>query len=303
MQFRFWQTALIFAYSLSYGQEDAISTLPKKGSYLYWGQPAFEDNSFLFDEAINQEKGIMQYVSSLYFDNVNGGNLIFGFTNEIPLVGERHQLNYTINYHLDRLTPANGHTNGFGDLSIGYHYKASGKRNWIMAIPGISLIIPTGNAQEGRGIGGMGARAGISFTKRLSHKWVTHYTLGYTFIAQADRYSYPMGGQPVLAYEKNLQYAGVGGGVTWYVSRKKVLFAELISNFITDIRGDGSLLRRNLATINPGFRFAIDANNIQIVPGISTPIVLADGAFSRLGIFFYLSIETEYLPFTRQKHR
>lgn len=303
MPSRFWLTVLIFSNSVAYGQEDVISSLPKKGSYLYWGQLAFEDNSFLFDEAINQEKGIMQYVSNLYFDNVNGGNLLYNFTQEIPVGGEQHQLNYSILYHIDRVTPTGQRSSGFGDIAIGYHYKVSGKRDKLMVIPGISIIIPTGNSQEGRGIGGPGIQSTVTFTKRLSHRLVTHYNIGYTFISQADRYSYSKTDSPVLAYERNLNYAGIGAGATWYVTRKTVLFTELISNFVKDIRQDGTLRNRNISTINPGFRFAIDANNVQIVPGISTPIILTDGAFSRIGIFFYLSIETEYLPFTRQKHR
>jgi len=303
MQFRFWLTVLTISYLPALSQEEVISTVPKKGSYLYWGQLAFEDNSFLFDEAINQEKGIMQYVSNLYFDNVNGGNLLYSFTQEIPVGGEQHQLNYSLLYHLDRATPSGQRSSGFGDISVGYHYKLTGKRDKVMVIPGITVIIPTGNSQEGRGIGGAGAQATVTFTKRLSHRLVTHYNIGYTFISQADRYTYSNTDSPVLAYERNLHYAGLGAGATWYVSRKKVLFAELISNFVTDINQDGSLRHRNISTINPGFRFCIDANNVQIVPGVSSPIILTDGAFSRMGIFFYLSIESEYLPFTRQKHR
>jgi hypothetical protein len=47
---------------MAVGQTDAIKDVPRKGSYLYFRQPAFEDNSFLLEEAITQEKGILQHI-------------------------------------------------------------------------------------------------------------------------------------------------------------------------------------------------------------------------------------------------
>ena len=69
------------------------------------------------------------------------------------------------------------------------------------------------------------------------------------------------------------------------------------------LKSDGSVARSNQLTINPGFRFAIDHKRTQIVPGISAPFIFVDGKFDRGGLFFYLSFEPEYLPFTKPKTR
>jgi hypothetical protein len=143
--------------------------VPKKGSYLYYGQPAFEDNSFFLEEAFNQEKGIMQYSSNFYFDNLRGGDFLYTFTHEIPIT-QRHQLNYTLQYHVLN-SPATGEkSNGPGDINVSYHYMISGKMDWIMVIPSINIIVPTGKAVNGQGVGGAGAQLGVAITKRLSHR-------------------------------------------------------------------------------------------------------------------------------------
>ncbi len=287
----------------AYGQTEELNSLPKKGSYLYYGQPAFEDNSFLMEEAINQDKGVMQYISDFYFDNIRGGNFLYSFNQEIPITHLKHQLNYTIFYHVLEATPTSDQNSGFGDINVGYRYMVFGKKDWAMVVPGITLILPTGKSIKGQGIGGVGGQVSLAITKRLSHKLVTHYNFGYTFISQADRYTSTITGTPVLSYEKDLRYSNLGVSIFWYPARKFNLFTEFISNYLSDIKDDGSLSHTHLTTINPGFRFAIDHKFTQIVPGISLPVVFTDGNFTRTGIFFYLSIEPEYLPFTKSKHR
>ena len=53
------------------------------------------DNSFLIEEAYNQEPGVVQHISN--FARPEGGDAWdFGFTQEWPLGGMRHQLSYTV---------------------------------------------------------------------------------------------------------------------------------------------------------------------------------------------------------------
>src|SRR3979409_2137521 len=120
-----WSCALVLISvgfpSLS--QPADLKDLPKKGSYLYYGQPAFEDNSFLLSEAINQEKGVMQYVSNFYFDNLKGGNFLYNFTHQIP-VGEKHQFSYSLFYYLQGPESTANRGGGFGDVNLSYQYQA-----------------------------------------------------------------------------------------------------------------------------------------------------------------------------------
>ncbi len=293
--------ASLILTTASFSQSYSIDSIPKRGSYLYYGQPAFEDNSFLLEEAINQEKGVMQYVSNFYFDNLRGGNFLYSFNHEIPLGGERHQLSYNLFYYFQNSSTSEPRGGGFGDINVSYRYKLSGKKAWIMVVPNFTVIIPTG--KNGYGYGGLGGQFNLLMTKRISRKIVTHYNIGYTFISQADLYVSRLSSAPIVGIEKDLQYKNVGASVIWYPTRKFNVLMEYVSNFLKDLETDGTIKNRNQLTLNPGFRFAIDLNNVQIVPGMSTPFIFTNGSFDKVGVFFYLSIEPQYLPFSKAKSR
>src|SRR3954451_21027572 len=57
--------------------------------------PTIQDNSFLLEEAYNQDAGVVQHISN--FTRAAGGRLwAYTFTQEWPLSGMRHQGSYTI---------------------------------------------------------------------------------------------------------------------------------------------------------------------------------------------------------------
>src|SRR5882672_4873652 len=59
-------------------------------------EPGIQDNSFLVEEAYNQNFGVVQHISSFtrFFDSKDW---VYTFTQEWPVPGdERHQLSYTI---------------------------------------------------------------------------------------------------------------------------------------------------------------------------------------------------------------
>jgi len=284
------------------GQTETIKDVPKKGSYLYFRQPAFEDNSFLIEEAITQEKGILQHISTFYLDNLRGGNFIYSFSQEIPISHLRHQLSYTLYYNV--LNPKTGSTaSGFGDIDVSYSYMALGKKDWAMVVPTFTLILPTGNAATGVGTGGFGGRLSLAVTKRLSNELFTNYNAGYTHIINADRFTTNASGANVLSFEKDLQHVTVGASVIWYPKRKFNWMLEYVSNFRASINDYGSVNNNHYLTLNPGFRFAIDHPFMQIVPGFSAPLLFINGQYQGPGVLFYLSFEPEYLPFSKPKSR
>ncbi|HWA35032.1 MAG TPA: hypothetical protein VG737_12915 [Cyclobacteriaceae bacterium] len=298
-----WYCALAFVLVgfQSRAQTPDLKDFPKKGSYLYYHQPAFEDNSFLLNEAINQEKGVMQYISNFYFDNLKGGNFLYNFSHEIPLGGERNQLSYSFSYYFQNKDADSKGGGGFGDVNLSYHHLLSGKKAWAMVVPTITIIIPT--AKNGYGSGGLGAQAELFVTKRVSPRVITHYNFGYTYISSADLYISTSSGSRSVGYERDLHFKKIAASAIWYPTRKFNLMLEYVSNFLTEITNTGEISASHQITLNPGLRFAIDHNNVQIVPGISAPVIFTDGKYTQTGLFFYLSFEPQYLPFTKMKER
>ena len=285
-------------------QSGDLSQFPKKGSYLYYGQPAFEDNSFLLEEAFNQPMGVLQNISNFSFNNVGSKNFAYSFTQEIPLTNETHQLSYTLSYNIQKPDNRNIKTNGFGDVYISYRPQIFGKNDWIMLIPRITLILPTGKAFDGMGDGGWGGQLNLAATKRLSRKIVTHYNAGVTFISNADKYGQSvLTDERILTYEKNLYHKNAGASAIWYPVRKFNLFLEYVYNLTGEIKDDGRLTSHQLHIVNPGFRFCIDNGRMQIVPGLSMPVNFENGRYDHKGLLVYLSIEPDYLSFSKAKDR
>src|SRR4051812_30671964 len=78
------------------------------------------DNSFLIEEAYNQEKGVIQYINT--FSRTQSGDFAYTFTNEYPVGGQRHQLSYTVQFlRTDRQL-------GLGDTFINYRYQLHGMK-------------------------------------------------------------------------------------------------------------------------------------------------------------------------------
>src|SRR5258708_15483346 len=87
-------------------------------------QPPIQDNSFLVEEAYNQNDGVVQHISG-FTRFWNSKDWLYTFTQEWPVPGdERHQLSYTLaRQHAGAFA---GSGNGFGDLLFNYRYQLVG---------------------------------------------------------------------------------------------------------------------------------------------------------------------------------
>jgi hypothetical protein len=287
--------ALICCCTVAFAQ-DTTAVKPKKGSYLYYGQPSIEDNSMLIEEAFNQEAGVIQHISNFIVDD---GDFVYAYTQEIPMPNERHQFSFGVSYAAMKkpegaLFGNNFLTNGFGDILLNYRPMLMDKNDWALVIPRFTLIAPTGNARYGLGFGGWGGQFNLAVTKRLNSKLTTHWNGGFTRIWNADSYKYLSDGTPERIYEKDLTFKNVGASLIWLVAPKFNLMVEYVSAFDKKISDSGSLDIDNSTVINPGFRFAIDMGKVQIVPGMGVPINFSNGSFANTAVFFYLSIEPAY---------
>ena len=164
----FFLVCLLFDQSQIFGQEVDLSNVPKKGSYLYYGQPAFEDNSLLLEEAFTQEKRVLQHILNVQWDHLRHNDILFSFSQEIPLSHLTHQFSYTINYsYFAPVANATSPRIGLGDIFLSYYRMITGERSWIMIVPRLSVIVPTGKSKGGFGSGGWGAQCNVALSKRI----------------------------------------------------------------------------------------------------------------------------------------
>src|SRR5512146_229290 len=116
-----------------------------------------QDNSFLIEEAYNQEFGVVQHINTFSRD-WNTHQWVYTFTQEWPVPGQKHQFSYTLSAN----NPGAPLGSGLGDLALNYRYQMIGSGDTRVAFaPRLSLLAPTGDARLGRGTGGYGVQTNL----------------------------------------------------------------------------------------------------------------------------------------------
>lgn len=240
-----------------------------------------QDNSFLLEEAYNQERGVVQHIST--FQRFHGGDWAYGFTQEWPLGGIRHQLSYTL-----PIQNAEGLGTGLGDVAVNYRYQLAGDPEArTVAAPRLSLLLPTGKEEQGRGAGGLGFQGNLPLTLVLGNNVVTHWNAGATITPSA---------RSALGSEASTTDFKLGGSVVWLFRPSFNFLVEALWESSEAVVGGGQTVREESWILNPGFRWAFDASgDLQIVPGVAYTIGLGPGP-DEDALFFYLSFEH---PFKR----
>jgi hypothetical protein len=234
-----------------------------------------QDNSFLVEEAYNQEPGVIQHIGTFRRDR--GGGWDLSFTEEWPVRGQRHQASVTF----AALRPEGGGA-GVGDLALNYRLQALGSGDARVAFsPRLSALLPTGEASRRRGAGGPGVQANLPLSVVLLAPLVTHVNLGATLTPSA------WAGPGEEARQLGLF---AGQGLVWIVHpRLNVMLEALYTRTDTALRA-GDETEESLH-LNPGLRGAIDVpGGLQIVPGVSVPLGVGPSKGER-GVFLYLSLE------------
>jgi hypothetical protein len=240
--------------------------------------PRIADNSFLVEEAYNQEEGVVQHVGA--FRRAPDGAWLFTFTQEWPVSSQRHQLSYTA----PLVSNALGGT-AAGDLALNYRYQALGRdetRVWFS--PRISAVFPTGDPETGHGLGGPGLQVNLPLSVDLTNTVVTHWNAGAT----ATRARNPVGTR------RTLRSVNAAASAIWLVASNVNLMLEStwerVESFdpLEITRTDGRFV------LMPGVRGAINLDSgTQIVPGVGLPFVTSAGRTDR-EIFLYLSVEHSF---------
>jgi len=234
-----------------------------------------QDNSFLIEEAYNQEPGVIQHISS--FTRSSDGSWCYSFTEEWPVLGQTHQASITFNY--EQAAPS---ARGIGDMALNYRWQALGSGEAPVAVsPRLTLLLPTGDAGRGLGMGGAGVQVNLPVSVVLDRQLVTHLNVGGTYAASVLA---PSGGRG------DLTSLAIGQSLVW-LARSRLNFLVEVLYTDTAIATRAGVERARTLTVNPGVRAAFDLpGGLQIVPGVGVPIGVGPSRGND-AVFLYLSFE------------
>jgi len=242
------------------------------------------DNSFLIEEAYNQEKGVVQHIfTGLYsferFSGTGDRRLDLSFTQEWPAWGQAHQFSYTVPYAFT--FGDGGRSDGIGDVLLNYRYQAYFDQTSLTALaPRFSLILPTGDEDEGFGSGTVGYQWNLPLSTTVGDRWFLHGNAGLTFLPHTG----PQSRHDLLNFN-------LGVSAIYCVNDRFNLMLEWIGGSYETPLSPTSARRDFLSVISPGLRYAFNLPaEKQVVVGLAAPIGLTDTA-PDIGIFFYLSFE------------
>jgi len=239
-----------------------------------------QDNSFLIEEAYNQEDGVIQHITS--FEHLaTSHDWVYTQTDEWPLRTLKHQLSVTL-----AATHAGdfaGSGAGWGDTAFNYRYQLVGSGEARLAIaPRFTVLFPTGNHLYGRGSGGTGLQTNLPISIQHSAHWVTHWNVGTTWIPRA--------------LDENHNAAetlgvNLGQSIVWLAKPRLNFLLETLWTSSEQVIGPQKTNRFQNLYVSPGARWAYNLpRGLQIVPGVAMPIGIGPSAGEK-GVLFYLSFE------------
>lgn len=252
------------------------TTVPARGQ-----SKPFEilDNSFLVEEAFNQEKGVVQNIFN--WTRIEGGAWEGSFTQEWPAPAMRHQLSYSIPF-----LGGGGSATHVGGVLVNYRYQVMEEAAGQPALaPRLSLILPTGRSVDASDRPGV--QVNIPFSKQLGDLYL-HGNCGMTW----------MQGIPVGSTDgTNLTSPQIAASVIWRAAPMLNVMLETVVAFEDSVVADLRTQRDRVVTISPGFRGGWNLGEKQVIIGLAAPITTDRGDRSA-AVLTYFSYE---LPFTSNR--
>jgi len=225
---------------------------PATGASREW---EITDNSFLVEEAFNQERGVFQNIAT--WTRTSDGDWQTAFTQEWPAPGMTHQLSYSVSF-----LGIGGH-HGAGDTLLNYRYQLLLEQDGRPAMsPRISIILPTGREKDGLGSGVVGLQVNGPISKQFGDLYL-HANAGWTWLPDVSR------------------VANLGGSAIWRVSPMFNLMLEAVTSV------DQS------TTVSPGFRRGWNIGDRQVVIGAAVPFTRVGGA-TNAAVLTYFSYELPF---------
>lgn len=244
-----------------------------------------QDNSFLLEEAYNQEDAVIQHISSLVF-NKRISTWVYSFTDEWPIGSQRHQLSLTV-----PVQAVSGLGTGLGDVALNYRLQLVGSGEDALAItPRFTVLFPTTSEKFGKSV--FGWQGALASSWQPADRLVFHTNAGVTLRPGVEW-------MPGLS-ERALDY-NFGQSVIGLVAQRFNLMLEAVVENEQTISTSGRLTRATGVTLSPGFRWSHDLESgMQIVPGVAVPIGFRANEGMR-GVLLYLSFEHEFTPLRRDR--
>jgi Putative MetA-pathway of phenol degradation len=232
-----------------------------------------QDNSFLIEEAYNQEAGVVQHINTL---QRRGGDWEYRFTQEWPLGSQTHQFSYSIP-HLW----LSGQGSGTGDVMLNYRYQVWKETDSLPAFaPRLSLVVPSGDRSRGTGQESFGYEVNLPFSKIVSDRVTLHANAGFASFADVE-------GRTPTSYR-------VGGSAIYAITRETNVLLEALAAWEESVNAVRDIEREFVVTASPGVRHAFNFPDAQLVIGAAAPISFT-GEKVDYGIFLYLSFEHKFL--------
>jgi hypothetical protein len=249
-----------------------------------WGQPPagappaepFEilDNSFLVEEAFNQEAGVFQNIFGIIRSR---DSWAASFVQEWPVLSQAHQLSYTVT------GAGGGGTSAWGDTLLNYRFQAMTEGPGRPAFsPRLSAILPTGS--EGAGYDSFGLQFNLPFSKQTGDAFF-HWNAGLTWLPSVD----------AGTDSHSLESPFLAGSVIYRLAPMFHPMLELVGSF-DEQPEDGATTRTKSFTVSPGARGGWNIGDHQLIVGVAVPITWTGDDVRQTAAFVYASYE---LPFKR----
>lgn len=241
-------------------------------------QTKLQQNSFLLEEAYNQDIDIYQHFNIMRLDPI-AETWNNSFTVEIPLQSLTHQL--SILAPASKVNLLHDSEAGLGDVQLGYKYQ------WIdedplAAAPHVRLILPTGDSEKNLGHNALGARATLPVSYNPNDQWSFHANLGAGLTPNAKNYN------DDKADLVSIQY---GSSAVYSPKPNLNLMIELAGANEQDVTGSNKTEWNDSFYISPGAAFSFETTSgMQIVPGLAIPMDVASSSYE---ILFYFSVQRE----------
>lgn len=236
--------------------------------------PPIRDNSFLIEEAYNQEPGVVQHIL-LFARDRSTQDWELGFTQEWPFLSQDHQLSYSV-----PLVSAAARS-GIGDVALNYRYRWLARPRSESVIR-LSALLPTGKAERGMGAGGAGVELNLPVSVEIGRALAAHWNAGGSVIPSARAEDGSRGSAKELF---------AGASVIWLLHPQLNLLAESVWARASTPGIGGARVSETSLTLVPAIRGAINLRSgAQIVPGAGLTLDARDG-MRISGLLLYLSFE------------
>ncbi|HET8562679.1 MAG TPA: transporter, partial [Candidatus Binatia bacterium] len=198
------------------------------------------DNSFLVEEAYNQEQGEVQHIfNAVYTNDSRRRGWSFNLTQEWWLFSPDHQISYSIPSY--RLWEQGEKRRGIGDILVEYRYQLLDEGPNLPAVaPKFSLFLPTGNRDRGTGNGAVGYEWSIAASKKVAPRFALHGNLGLTYLPKVR---VALDADQRLSPKRSLVSYSVGASAVFALSSHIHMLLEWVSEFEQDINDEGKKKR------------------------------------------------------------